>query len=270
MTDAAERLEGLQAEQLRVHRLDPSRPMREASEMADFVRDRGVVVVSGRTDLPVLAEAIAGEAIEGTWWRHPEAHRIYDLLGRLPHGLVGGPFGDGKATLCVSSLGPAIERVASDAERRERARAELPDLARRLLDDVEREGSVRMDGWRGIPARRSRSARKRLERELLVVSEQFHTDRGYHTALVRPWAEGDVAKRFRSEAGGLDLNEAQEVLVLAGIEAAVVASEREVRRWFALGREPVDRLLASGRLERLREGRRSFVATPGVDRRSTG
>ena len=42
-----------------------------------FVDEHGVVLESGRGPVPSLAEAIAGEAIRGTWWKHPKGRAIF-------------------------------------------------------------------------------------------------------------------------------------------------------------------------------------------------
>ena len=44
-----------------------------------FVKANGVVLESGRgrSSVPSLAETIAGEAIRGSWWKHPKANIIF-------------------------------------------------------------------------------------------------------------------------------------------------------------------------------------------------
>jgi hypothetical protein len=65
-----------------------------------------------------------------------------------------------------------------------------------------------------------------------------------HTSELLRWDQ-----RFRrpSRAGGLD------ELLVAGVRAAVVAPERELRTWFSwpLERGGVDRLVEAGRLTRV-------------------
>ena len=77
------RLRSLLALRLRVHRLKPSRPLRTARQAAAFIRERGIVMATGRSSLPMLAEAIAGRRLKGSWMAHPEVYRIYDVLQRL-------------------------------------------------------------------------------------------------------------------------------------------------------------------------------------------
>lgn len=42
-----------------------------------FVRKRGVVLESAQGPAPSLAEAIAGEPVQGHWWSHPKSHEIF-------------------------------------------------------------------------------------------------------------------------------------------------------------------------------------------------
>lgn len=42
-----------------------------------FVKVNGIVLESGRGPVPNLAEAVAGECIQGSWWGHPKANDIF-------------------------------------------------------------------------------------------------------------------------------------------------------------------------------------------------
>jgi hypothetical protein len=141
-----ERLRQAQAERVRLHRLSPSRPLRDADDAAAFVRERRIVTETGHAGVPVLAHAVAGRELVGSWMASPEVHRIYDLLSELSnHDLCSAALLDGKVTIFEPSLAPAVNRLATDPERRARLIAELPPAARRLLDRVECDGDVRMD-----------------------------------------------------------------------------------------------------------------------------
>src|SRR2546427_4578018 len=150
--------------------------------------------------------------------------------------------------------------MAGVQRRRSTARESLPPLAKRLLGDVEAHGEVRMDRW-PASTKRGREARLWLERLLLVVSRDLHTESGYHTAVVTPWRKSRIAVRFGKLAKRIRLDEAEDQLILAAVQSAVVAPEREVRRWFVFGARPVDRLMHEGKIERLRSVRRSWLAS---------
>jgi len=201
-------LQALQILRLRLHRLEPSRPLRDARAAAAFVRERGMVMESARSSLPALTEAIAGREIRGSWMADREVFRIYRILRGMPaHGIVSAPLVEGKDTLFTPVLGPAVERVATDPERRTRAAAASTPLARRLLAAVERDGEVRMDRWPG-PTAPARAARLLLTRQLLVRSRSLHTERGYHTAMVIPWRASPLSRRFSGRAKRLSYDAA--------------------------------------------------------------
>ncbi len=252
-------LAALQARRLRLHGLHPSRPLRDARSAAAFVRERGVVMITGRSSLPVLSEAIAGRPVRGSWMAAPEVHRIYDIMqGLRRYDLVEVPLILGKAVLVNPALGPAVERIARDRGRRLRARGRLPPLARHLLEAVEAQGSVRMDSW-GIRAARSRPARTQLERELLVAATGIHTEGGYHTVILRPWRSGRVAARFGRASRRLGYDEAADALLLAAVRSAVAAPEREARRWFPFSGDRIEALLDLRAIVRIREGRVPYL-----------
>src|SRR3989475_7192029 len=255
-------LESLQALRRRLHRLRPSRPIRDVRGALAFIEERSIVLSTGRSSLPSLAEAIAGRQLRGSWMANPEVFRIYKVLGKVHRSdaVVTAPLILGKETLLDDTLGPAVARIAGDPRRRNAAKASLPPLAKRLLADVEAHGEVRMDRW-PASAKRGREARLWLERLLLVVSHDLHTESGYHTAVVIPWRKSRIAVRFRKLAKRLKLDEAEDQLILGAVRSAVVAPEREVRRWFVFGARPVDRLMHEGKLERLRSVRRSWLAS---------
>ncbi len=206
---------------------------------------------TGRSSLPVLAEAIAGEPIAGSWMAHPAVYRIHRILVTLPkYDFASVPLILGKETVLDPSLGPSVERIAADPQRRSGARSQLSPLARRLLDEVEARGRVRMDQW-DVPYREARRARLMLVRQLLVASREMHTERHYHTALIVPWSASEFSKRFSSDAPRVGLEEVVDQLLLAAVRSAILVPEREVRRWLIVGAERVKTLLEEGKLERL-------------------
>ncbi len=238
---------GLLSLRLRLHRLKPPRPIRTPTQAAAFIRERGIVLATGRSSLPMLAEAIAGRTLQGSWMANPEVYRIYEVFqGLSDREALWVPLVLGKRTVIHPSLGPAVERVAGDPARRRG----LPALAGRLLREVEAKGEVRLDRW-GVPTARARKARLALEERLLAWSSEIHSEGGYHTTVLRPWRASPLSRRFRRAAAGLSREEAEDRLILAALRSAVAAPEREVRRWFAFGGARVEVLVADGRVRNL-------------------
>lgn len=214
---------------------------------------------TGKSSLPILAEAIAGRLINGSWMADPEVHRIYQLMGKLSRmGFVHVPLIMGKDVVFDPSRGAAVERMATDPERIQRAMDGLPALARRLLRDVEDQGRLRMDSWK-VPTAQARPARLLLQKELLVFSGDIHTESGYHTAVVRPWRGSEFSKQFRKEAAKLSFEQSADRLILDALRSAVVAPEREARRWFVFGEDRFDALIKDGTLERISESGKAWL-----------
>lgn len=257
------RLRALQTLRLRLHRLQLARPLRDVRAAVAFIKAQQIVLSTGRSSLPMLAEAIAGRPLAGSWMAHPEVYRIYRILGRIykHNDVVAAPLILGKETLIHASLAPAVQRIAADEARREEVRKRLPALARRLLQQVESEGHVRMDRW-DVPTDRARKARLLLERELMLVSKNLHTERGYHTSIVIPWSRSRFSERFARDATQMTFEEAVDSVLLAAVRSAVVVPEREVRRWLVTGVERVEALVTQEKLERLRIARASWLTIP--------
>ncbi len=79
-----------------------------------FLATHGIVLVSARGTLARMTEAIAGEAIKGSWWGHPQGKRIFSILEELsasPEVLVCRLAGD-KLTLVHRRLWPQLACVA--------------------------------------------------------------------------------------------------------------------------------------------------------------
>jgi hypothetical protein len=209
--------------------------IRTAQEAKAFIRERRIVLVTGRASVPNLAEAIAGRALKGSWMAHPECHRIWDILCALEREpFVTVPLILGKRTMLDPSLAPALERLVK--HHGERARAGLSKEGRALLRKVESRGRVRMDQTSG-----SRRARIELERAWLVRTREVHTERGSHASVLEPW---------NPRNGGGTIEEAAATLVLAAARSAGRAPEREARRWFVYAGDAIDSLLQSNRLRR--------------------
>lgn len=261
MADTAP-VEELQRRRLRLHRLTPSRPIRAVRSAVAFIKDRRILLATGHSSLPCLAEGIAGRALVGSWMADPNVYRIYAIVKAVlkAPSVVAVPLILGKLTLLNQSLAPAVARLAADPARRRTAIAQLPPLARQLLTQVEAEGEVRMDRL-SVPTTQGRRARGLLERELLVVSRDLHTERGYHTSIVIPWADSPIARRFMRRARRLAYEEAQDLLVCSAVQSAVCVPEREARRWFVFGAARFDVLVERNQMRRLTWGGTTWMAS---------
>jgi hypothetical protein len=73
-----------------------------------------VVLVAANGPVPKLTEAIAGEAIKGSWWGHPKGHEIYAVLGAVTsdEDVLVCRAVNGKVTLVHRRLWPALIAAA--------------------------------------------------------------------------------------------------------------------------------------------------------------
>ena len=85
-----------------------------AEEAMVFVREQGVVLVSGKGAVPRLTEVIVGGPIKGSWWGHPKSHQIFAILQAVTHSkeILVCRLVDGKVTLIHRRLWPALVRIA--------------------------------------------------------------------------------------------------------------------------------------------------------------
>jgi len=81
--------------------------------MAKLV-DEGMLLESARGPLPNVAQLVAGEPINGSWWGHARGHEIYAEINTLDESpdVVRMRLVNGKVTLVHRRLWPALVRAA--------------------------------------------------------------------------------------------------------------------------------------------------------------
>lgn len=125
-------------------------------EALAFVRDRGIVLESGRGPAPRLAELVAGEPLRGTWWGHPRAGDIFRITrGIRAHGeVLVCRLVDGKITYVHRRLWPALVRVAGrlDAARLAAVREIHTEAGHHRVEEIPFPGWVPEDVRRAAEA----------------------------------------------------------------------------------------------------------------------
>lgn len=246
----------LEARRAIEHRLT-GKPMRDARQVNAFLRDRRVVMWTGKAAMPSLSNAIAGRELKGSWMANPEVHLIYRLAGKLDDGVLGAPLILGKRTLLDPSLAPALYGLAADPDAIARRRSKLTPAAAELLGLVHAAGEVRMDELPG-ETKQLRKARVELEAAFLLYTYDIHTDSGAHTSIALPWSDSPAAASCRQDQPQ-SFDTAAVDLVAACLRSAVLATEREIRKWFDGAGPALDTLIASGGAVRLGEGKSAYV-----------
>jgi len=224
-TDAERQLERLIAVRATACRSGAA-PMSSMTELVDWINDRRIVLVSGKSAIPNAAEAIAGRAIEGSWWGDPQGSLIFRLLSELeeeaPH-YLDVPLVEGKHTLVSPRLAPVVSALASDPERRRRVVDTLKAPARELFEVLADGRTVRSDDG-GHGGKVARSTRTALESGLLARSTSVHTVSGHHAAVLEGY--GQHPPEGAPPAGRL------RELLETGLRSAVVAEKGGVEKWF--------------------------------------
>jgi len=76
----------------------------------------GLALESAKGPLPRLTEAIVGEPIQGSWWKHAESHHIWAVLGavRGSDDVLVFRLVRGKLTYAHRSVWPALVALADE------------------------------------------------------------------------------------------------------------------------------------------------------------
>lgn len=131
---------------------------------------------------------MTGETVKGSWWAHPKAHEIFQCLMEVGESLdvVAAKLVAGKVTLVHRRLWPALLAVAQSREPWQLAG--LSKEGERLLRRLDREESVVASG---APV-------KELERRLLAVAYEEHTESGAHKMRLKTWARWAAEVKCRT------------------------------------------------------------------------
>jgi hypothetical protein len=129
-----------------------------------FVRKHGVVLETARGSAPSLAEAIAGEAIRGSWWSHRKGREIFAVTRavRDSDDVLVCRLIKGKITYVHRRLWPALVRAAGrlPVDRLARVREFHTSAGRHVTRELP------FPGW--VPPSVNAAARKLPEEEAIA------------------------------------------------------------------------------------------------------
>jgi len=183
--------------------------LQTTSEALDLLRRERVVTLTPSPGLRSLVAEIAGE-VRGSWWAHPSGGLIFSIVSALDDSpeVLGAKLVRGKIAFVHRDLWPQLVRVVLDPEWRSTAAKGLTAPAKQLLAEVERKGSLRLDGR--APARLA------LEKRGLLLSISEHTESGRHAVVLRSWSDWAPAA-VRKAAKALEFAGASAELRSAGL-----------------------------------------------------
>ena len=127
--------------------------------------------------------------MRGSWWCHPLAQTIFRTNEQLedhPDVLIT-KLVSSKVTFVHRLLWP--ELVAIGSERAEWQLKGLSAPARALLKAVDEQGLLRTDNlaWPNSIKTKPGDAARELEKKLLIVASQIHTESGAHAKVLETW-----------------------------------------------------------------------------------
>jgi hypothetical protein len=257
-------LDELERRRIFLCRLVPERALESPDEAEEFLVDRGMLTLMPDCSLPSLFGAchegpykpggrgFASWPKTKWWWGGDLAAREGVHSVRLHAG----------KNLYLTDETAALADPLCRAALAEAEQGRHGETAQRLVGHLIDGGPAAVDELKdelGLGAKELRGARARLERVGAVVARDLRIETAggghRHTSELYRWDQ--VFPQPASAPGGLH------ELVVAGVKAAVVVPEPEVRGWFSWPVSPatVDGLVEAGRLARPAPGLLSAAET---------
>jgi hypothetical protein len=234
-------------------RLTRDRALETLDEAEGFLRDRGLLTRTTDSALPSLFEACHEEpyARESRGFGQWPATKFpwFGLLGARGHLTLA--IHRGKSLLVTETVAALLDPIC----RAELARMEAADTDwRRLLRHLAEAGPSELEDLQtelSLTPKELKQVRSSLARCGALVSRAIVYEEPHrHTSVLLRWDQAHPEPSEEQEP-----RRALGELVCAGVRAAVVAPERELRRWFSWAwywdDALVDRLVAEGRLVRV-------------------
>jgi hypothetical protein len=155
----------------------------------------GKTVVAAVTEMGLLflsdpkrgnaIQILTGEFPRGSWWSHPDAHRIYDILQDVEGhpDLLSTKLLSGKVTFVHRRLWPALLAVVAVTPRETWQVTGLSPGASQWLAALDQAALSVSE-----VAQPSRTIIKEVEARLLARGESIHTSEGRHETRLEPWS----------------------------------------------------------------------------------
>lgn len=139
--------------------------------------------------LPSVCSLIAGEPLRSSWWAHPKAQIIFEVNEALDdhNDVLLTKLVSGKVTWVHKQLWSELVSVGSSKS--EWQMKGLSKSAATLFSFVIKKGIVRSDDGsllKPLQAKPGETARE-LEKRLLIVAAQVHTEGGVHAKVLESW-----------------------------------------------------------------------------------
>ncbi len=240
-------------------RLTPDQALRTLDEAEAFLRDRGLLTRTADCALPSLYEACHEDPYKPgspgfATWPATKWPWFGELAGR---GYLLTAVHRGKNLLVTGEVARLLDPICrAEIERMRGADAGW----RRLLDHLAAAGPSSIEDLRtelGLKRQALKSLRAPLERCGVIVSRSLQVTAGeghLHSSELARWDQAYAGAGTGAGDADAHPGRALKDLVAAGVRAAVIAPEPELRRWFSWQwywtDTLVDELVHEGRLRR--------------------
>lgn len=254
------------------HRLRPGLRLKTIEEVRDFVHAKGLVSVLGGNELPSVISAILGRPWKPSkkgftgwldWWSVKISGRPIPYWARemeTEKDILATRIFRQTKTLVSSSLWPMLTPIIKWHEQLVNDHKILSKTEWSILVSLREHGPTRTDHLRdqlGLQGRehtsRFHQSLVQLEsRGLIVGYEDPNPEKHLHANIWQPWTSR--AGPLLKEKTGVSYIEALESLLERTIDAAILASEKEVERWFKWEGSPaeaVENLVRGGKVIRV-------------------
>ena len=183
------------------------------TQILTLLRERGVLLQADANQ-PSVATLVAGGPVRGSWWGHAAGAQIYAVLGLLEDhaDALSTRLLDGKVTYVHRRLWPALMAVGQAGLPWQLAG--LKPSATELWQQTTAAGELPLAGRKGVG-----EAATDLERRLLVVGRQVHTEAGHHARILTTWSRWQA--QVGQVAADIDVAAAQAQLAAAAGESKV-------------------------------------------------
>lgn len=149
--------------------------------------------------LPSVCSMITGSPLRGSWWSHPLAQIIFQVNEKLEDhdDILIAKLISRKVTFVHRKLWSELATIGSARERWQLVN--LPAPAKSLLKQVDSAGALTTAEtiWPRNMEMKLGAAARELERRLLVIGAQFHSESGAHQKRLETWDHWMKRRNFK-------------------------------------------------------------------------
>lgn len=149
--------------------------------------------------LPSVCSLITGSPLRGSWWSHPLAQIIFQVNEQLEDhdDILIAKLISRKVTFVHRKLWSELATIGSARERWQLT--SLPAATKSLLKQVDAAGSLTTGEttWPQKTVMKLGDAARDLEKRLLVVGTQFHSESGAHEKRLETWDHWMKQRKFK-------------------------------------------------------------------------